>query len=112
MLMGGGVFDVLNEALADLTYFDKYKYGDVKSTAEAFNALPKENYKELERRYKHAKACWEKAMKLSPAECAVYGAYGRGVKFAEKVFDERRKLPEDELEPKLTDVTDVEDELE
>ena len=96
MLMGGGVFDVLNEALADLTYFDKYKYGNVKSTAEVFNALSKENYKELERRYKHAKACWEKAMKLSPAECAVYGAYGRGVKFAEKVFNERRKFPEDE----------------
>ena len=80
-------FDKLRAELRDF-------YGNIlDDRADAFNVTC---VAELERRYKHAKACWEKAMKLSPAECAVYGAYGRGVKFAEKVFNERRKFPENE----------------
>ena len=86
-LLGREMYGILAPGLPALAYFDKYKYGAL--TADILH----ENIDDLKAKVALAKACWAKAVAYNPA-VASYGAYDRGIGWAEQVVKGAAKPPD------------------
>ena len=96
---GDGVYDALKEGLADVAYFDKWRYGSLNAN------IVYEDPADLEKKYQHAKECYERACKLNPAVRGL-GSYARGLGWAANVV-KGAKNPPDFLSKFKKDIADT-----
>ena len=87
MILGEKMYSILSPGLDALASFDKYKYGYLNAD------ILHEDLDDLRRRYELASNCWAKALAYNP-KVQWYGAFGRGVGFAEKVLKAARNPPD------------------
>ena len=88
--MGPGVTDILAEGLEDVAYFDKYPYGQINQN------IMYEDVAELERKYNHAKDCWERACAQvkKNGRGGIQGRFGSGVDWAGRVLKQAKNPPD------------------
>ena len=87
--VGQGVTDVLAEALDDISYFDKYRYGEVNVN------IMYENAADLEKKLDHAKDCYARACAQAKKNGApMYGRFGDGIRWAEKIVKAAKNPPD------------------
>jgi len=97
LLLGPKMYDILAEGLADLSYFDKYKYGSL--TPE----IAFEDPADLERRWQHASNCWARAIAYNP-DVQRYGYYGIAVNQYYKGIPAAARNPPDLLKRYSKDI--------
>jgi len=86
MFCGDGYYEALEPGLADLTYFDRYPYGQVDLN------IVHEDAADLERKLANAKACYAKMKALKPVR--EIGRYADGIRWAEQVVKAAKNPPD------------------
>ena len=86
---GEKMFSLLRPGLDDLSYFDKYKYGDTDDRVDL------EDGEALERRALNVETCWSNATAYAKSiGVPIYGTFGRGVGWMRKVMNRFRNPPD------------------